>query len=271
MSDLNNPPSTGYENALRSALPTFDGSASLWNRWKRRFLVYMTEMSLKEDLLDENKKSTEKQAKIARLLLIALHGTAADIVYSQTDDDTPGHDIWTLLCSTYEAETTSSIAALTEQFFALEPPSSSAEVQPYINKTLELRSQIKAISSNDAPSDAMVYGKIKRGLHNIKGAGSLLRHARPRLQKPARKDHLHPAEGPINGLTIGSATGIRRPRDLQRSAAQTEGEQTSTPKPAARPAAQADQPAATSESKPAPPPATREPPQPRQQQIQRST
>jgi len=168
MSDQTNPPSTGYENALRSALPTFDGSASSWNRWKRRFLVYMTEMSLKRDLLDENKQNEEKQAKIARLLLIALQGTAADIVYSQTDDDTPGHDIWTLLCSTYEAETTSSIAALTEQFFALEPPSSPAEVQAYINKTMELRSQIKSISPNDAPSDAMVYGKVKRGLHNIK-------------------------------------------------------------------------------------------------------
>jgi len=168
MSDLNNPPSTGYENALRSALPTFDGSATSWTRWKRRFLVYMTEMSLKEDLLDENKKNADKQAKIARLLLIALHGTAADIVYSQTDDDTPGHDIWRLLCNTYEADTTSSIAALTEQFFALEPPSSPAEVQSYINKTLELRSQIKSISPNDAPSDAMVYGKVKRGLHNIK-------------------------------------------------------------------------------------------------------
>ena len=161
---------TGYEPNSRMSIPIFSGRLEDWPRWKRTFLLYLEELGL-EDAINNEHAETKKKAKTFRILFLSCGEDASNLIHTRIPDS-DGPAAWKLLTTFYERNTADQIAQLHQDLFTLAPPQDNADIHRYINKVIEIRNRLTALSKDETPTQSAIYGKIKKGL-----VGELLAYA----------------------------------------------------------------------------------------------
>ncbi len=151
-------PTTSVPKVIPTLTPiVFNPKSDQFRVWKLKVKSYLESVELDNEIkVNKTESEPSVNKKVRVFILLSLDNETLTALTDSISDDTTAHQVWDLVCKYHEKESPSSVLLLKNQFVS-DKLRNNERVTDYINRLINVNSQLKLVKDGYSDSDLVFY------------------------------------------------------------------------------------------------------------------